>query len=106
MEFYDLMISDQRKSVIKNVWKASGITGVVKSGLANLPSMDPFADADPLIAEPTISNNKSPITEEEIVERGYARGWHNDSDEECEMEGQDETRSVFNIFDDIYDDGE
>ena len=103
MEFYDLMISDQRKSVIKNVWKASGITGVVKTGLANLPSMDPFADTDPLIA---ISNNKSLITEEEIVERGYARGWHNDSDEECEMEGQDETRSVFNIFDDIYDDGE
>ena len=68
--------------------------------------MDPFAGTDPFIAEPTISNNKSPITEEEIVERGYARGWHNDSEEEWEMEGQDESRSVFNTFDDIYDDGE
>ena len=38
-------------------------------------------------------------------ERGYARDWHDDSDE-WEMEGQDETRSAFDIFDDVNDDGE
>ena len=73
MEFYDLMTSDQGKSAIKNSWKASGITGVIESGLANLPSIDPFTDIDPLITEPTLSNNELPIPEEEIVERGYVR---------------------------------
>ena len=106
MEFYDLMTSDQGKSVIKNGWKASGITGVTESGLANLPSIDPFADIDSLIIEPTIGINESPFLEEEIIERGYARGWHDDSDKEWEMEGQNKTRSAFNIFDDVNDNGE
>ena len=103
-EFYDLMTSDQGKFVIKNGWKAPRVTGVTESGLPNLPSIDLFADIDPLVTEPTISNNESPIPEEEIVETGYARDWHNDSDEEWEMEGQNETRSAFNIFDDGNDD--
>ena len=54
----------------------------------------------------SISNNESSIPEEDIVERGYARDWHNDSDEEWEMEGQDETRSAFDIFDDVNNVGE
>ena len=87
MKFYDLMTSDQGKSVIKNGWKASEITGVIESELANLPSIDPFADIDPLIIEPAISNNESPIPEEKIVERGYARDWYHDLDEEWEREG-------------------
>ena len=74
MEFYDLMVSDQGKSVIRNGWKASGIIRIIESGLANLPSTDPFVDIDPLITEPRISkNNEPPIAEEEIIERGYAR---------------------------------
>ena len=71
-----------------------------------MSSIDPFADIDPLTTEPIISNNKSPIPEDEIVERDYTRDWHSDSDEKWEVEGQDETRSVFDIFDDINDDGE
>ena len=103
MEFYDLMTSDQGKSIIKNGWRASEIIGVIESGLTNLPSIDPFPDIDPLITEPTISNNELPIPEEETVDRGYARYWHDDSDEEWEMEGQNETRSAFDIFDDVND---
>ena len=48
MELYDLMTSNRGKSVIKKGWKASGIIGVIESGLANLPSIDPFADMDHL----------------------------------------------------------
>ena len=74
MEFYNLMVSDQGKSVIRNGWKASGITRIIESELANLPSIDPFVDIDPLITEPKIcKNNEPPIAEEEIIERGYAR---------------------------------
>ena len=105
-EFYDLMTYDQGKSVIKNGWEASGITGVIESRLVNLSSVDPFADIDPLVTKPTISNNKPLIPEEEIVERGYARDWYDDSVEEWEMEGQDETKSAFDIFDGVKDDGE
>ena len=105
-EFYDLMTYNQGKSVIKNGWEASGITGVIESRLVNLSSVDPFAEIDPLVTKPTISNNKPLIPEEEIAERGYARDWYDDSAEEWEMEGQDETRSAFDIFDGIKDDGE
>ena len=68
IEFYDLMAYDQGKSVIKIRWKGSGIKRVIESGLANLPSIDPFADIDPPITEPTINNNESRIPEEKIVE--------------------------------------
>ena len=105
-EFYDLMTYDQGKLVIKNGWEASRITGVIESRLVNLSSIDPFAEIDPLITKPTISNNKPPIPEEEIVERGYARDWYDDSVKEWEMEGQDETKSAFDIFDGVKDDGE
>ena len=55
MELYDLMTSDQGKSVIKNGWKASSVTGVIESRLATLPSIDPFADIDPLITRSAFS---------------------------------------------------
>ena len=105
-EFYDLMTYDQGKLEIKNGWEASRITGVIESRLVNLSSIDPFAEIDPFITKPTISNNKPPVPEEEIVERGYARDWYDDSVKEWEMEGQDETRSAFHIFDGVKDDGE
>ena len=105
-EFYDLMTYDQGKSVIIDCWEASGITGVLESRLVNLSSVDLFANIDPLVTKPTISNNKPLIPEEEIAERGYARDWYDDSAEEWEMEGQDETRSAFDIFDGVKDDGE
>ena len=105
-EFYDLMTYNQGKSVIKNGWEASGITGVIESRLVNLSSVDPFAEIDPLVTKPTISNNKPLIPEEEIVERGYPRDWYDDAVEEWEMEGQDETGSAFDIFYGVKDDGE
>ena len=71
-----------------------------------MSSIDPFAEIDPFITKPTISNNKPPVPEEEIVERGYARDWYDDSVKEWEMEGQDETKSAFDIFDGVKDDGE
>ena len=51
---------------MKNGWKIAGIT---ESGLANLQSIDSFADIYSLITEPTIINNESPNPEERIVER-------------------------------------
>ena len=69
-------------------------------------SIDPFADIDRLATEPTINNNESAIPEEEIIDRGYARDWHDDSDEEWEMESQNKTRSAFDIFDDVNNDEE
>ena len=105
-EFYDLMTYDQGKLEIKNGWEASRITGVIESRLVNLSSIDPFAEIDPFITKPTISNNKPPVPEEEIVERGYARDWYDDSVKEWEMEGQDEAKSAFDIFDGVKDDGE
>ena len=105
-EFYDLMTYDQGKLEIKNGWEASRITGVIESRLVNLSSIDPFAEIDPFITKPTISNNKPPVPEEEIVERGYARDWYDDSVKEWEMEGQDETKSAFDISDGVKDDGE
>ena len=102
------MTSDQGKSIIKNGWNVPRITGVIESGLENLLSIDLFAEIDPLVTEPTLIQlvTESPIPEEEIAGGGYARDWHDDSDEKWEIEGQDETRSAFDIFDDVSDDGE
>ena len=37
------------KKYIDGGWRASGITGAVQMGTANLPLIDPFNDLDPLL---------------------------------------------------------
>ena len=48
MQLYDYMTSSASQEVIANGWKDSGITYALEMGLSRLPSLDPFADTDPL----------------------------------------------------------
>jgi len=107
-EYYDHMTSENGKPVIKNGWKASGITNAIEMGLSKLPSIDPFSDIDPLISEPSLNTNDAPIPEEEIIARGYARESECESDDEWEsvVAGEGEMRSAFDLFNDISDDEE
>ena len=107
-EYYDHMTSENGKPVIKNGWKASGITNAIEMGLSKLPSIDPFSDIDPLISEPSLNTNDAPIPEEEIIARGYAWESECESDDEWEsvVAGEGEMRSAFDLFNDISDDEE
>ena len=48
-EFYNNMISTEGKKYIYSRWRTAGITDVVQIGKANLPSIDPLNDLDPLL---------------------------------------------------------
>ena len=44
-DFYNYMTSGAAKKVIESGWVSSGIRDVVRLGLSELPSIDPFQDS-------------------------------------------------------------
>ena len=51
------MATKEGKNIIMSGWKSAGIPQAIRTGSANLESLDPFSDIDPLISEVTHENN-------------------------------------------------
>ena len=50
--FYNHMTSERRIEIIECGWRASGILDALRMGSSALPSIDPFADIDPMLPAP------------------------------------------------------
>ena len=49
IDLYNHLTSPEGQEICIKGWKASGIYGAVNMSSANLPSLDPFSDIDPLL---------------------------------------------------------
>ena len=47
VDLYNHMTSEEGKKIILAGWRTTGIMDAISLGVANLPSLDPFADIDP-----------------------------------------------------------
>ena len=56
VELYNQMKTKEGKDIMSG-WKSAGIPVAIRTGSANLESLDPFSDIDPLISEVTHENN-------------------------------------------------
>ena len=51
------MTTPEREQVISSGWNAAGITNALKNGETCLEPLDPFADIDPLVSEPSVEQD-------------------------------------------------
>ena len=56
-ELCNQMTTKEGKDIIMSSWKSAGISQAIRTGSANLVSLDPFIDIDPFISEVTHENN-------------------------------------------------
>ena len=51
------MATPEEEQVISSGWCAAGITNALKNGETCLELLDPFADIDPLLSEPSVKQD-------------------------------------------------
>ena len=85
VDFYNHMTSGEKKKVIDNGWTSSSIKDAIPLSLDSLPSIDPFHDIAPMIADPSgsppIPNHTVYGFSREVKSIGYSRDAES-SDEE------------------------
>ena len=105
VELYNQM-KTKGKNIIMSGWKSAGIPVAIRTGSANLESLDPFSDIDPLISEVTHEKNINiaEINEEEreTFFNPAFDFYENESDSDEDIYApEDDHRNVFDIFEDI-----
>ena len=89
IDLYNDLTSAKGKEVVIGGWRASGILRAVEEGANNLPTLDPFADLEPLALE---TNVEEMLTINSFPEPGHmdVNERNIDSDSEFEYEEDDE----------------
>ena len=113
IDFYNEMTSGKGVEIVKSGWRASGIEDVVSLGLEKLPSIDPFDELDPMIADNQnlVQSNFlrmtaiACLTEEQLTILGLRsdNGSDQSDDDESEWVSQSQERSAFDIFEDEHE---
>ena len=69
-------------------WLSAGVHDTVRLGLNKWPYIDPFEDIDPVIetAIPETNLLAASGKDKEHIARAYSREFHNDNDEEADLE--------------------
>lgn len=94
------MTSDEGKKYIESGWRASGIADAIKMGKANLPSIDPFDDLDPLLPSTEESGENFTLIAISAEQNGESKSDdENDSSEE-DSEWEYDEHSAFDVFSD------
>ncbi len=100
IELYNHLTSPDGKAVCLKGWVVTGITDAIDMTSANLPSLDPFADIDPLNIEP----EKDPLTEcmPAMSSIYVTQDNHDDDGDDEEYEGVENEQ----LFEDEYDESD
>ena len=99
------MATDKGCDIIKNGWKAAGITDAVHLGLNNLPSVDPFNEMDPMLQPSTASADQNQLvaisrfTLDKIQMRYPNPSEDNSDEDDSEWEDSQQQRGAFDLFD-------
>ena len=105
VEFYNHLATNRSCDIIKNGWKAAGITSAIRLGLNNLPSVDPFDEMDSMVQPSTASADQnqlvaiSRINLEEIQMRYPIPSEDNSDEDDSEWEDPQQERRAFDLFD-------
>ena len=105
VEFCNHMTSGKGCNIIKNGWKAAGITNAICLGLHNLPSVDPFDEMDAMLQPSTASAGQnqlvviSRITLDETQMRYPNLSEDNSDKDDSEWGDPQQERGAFYLFD-------
>ena len=87
------MTSAEGKGIIISGWRRAGILDAVAKGRANLASLDPFHDIDPLLDVPIILETTQ-LNEENFTSSYVSSMSTNDDDDEDDEDWIDEQGNV------------
>ena len=102
------MTTDKGCDIIKNRYKAAGITDATRLGSNNLPSVYPFDQMDPMLQPSTASADQnqlvaiSIITLDEIQMRYHNPSEDNSDEDDSEWEDPQQERGAFDLFDEWF----
>ena len=74
------MTTPNGEQVIPSGWSAAGITNALKNGKTCLEPLDPFADIDPLVSEPSAEQDDSNILQ---IDKGLSQQLSFKDEKDC-----------------------
>ena len=90
------MTRSEGKQVISSGWCAAGITNAPKNGETCLELMEPFADIDPLVSEPSVEQKDSNILQ---IGEGLIQHLLSENEKDsCDSEWEFEDGNIFDVI--------
>ena len=87
------MTKPEGGQVISSGWSAAGITNALKNGETCLEPLDPFADIDPLVSEPSVEQDDSDILQ---IDKGHIQHLPSkDEKDSCDSEWEFKDGNIF-----------
>ena len=84
------------EQVISIGWRTAGITNALKNGETCLEPLDPFADIDPLVNEPSVEKNDSNKLQ---IDEGLIQHLSSENDKDsCDSEWEFEDGNIFDVI--------
>ena len=95
VDFYNRMTTPEEEQVISRGWSAAGITNALKNGETCLESLDPFADIDPLVSEPSVEQDDGNMLQ---IEEGLIQHLPSEDEKDsCDSEWEIDDGNVFDV---------
>ena len=94
VDFYNHMTTPEGEQVISSGWSAAGITNALKNGETCFEPLDPFADIDPLVSQPSVEQDDGNMLQikEGLIQHLPSENEKDSCDSEWEIDG-------VNVFD-------
>ena len=90
------MTTLEGEQVISYGWSAAGITNALKNGETCLEPLDPFADIDPLVSEPSVGQDDSNILQ---IDKGLIQHLSSEDEKDsCDSEWEFEDGNIFDVI--------
>ena len=90
------MTRPEVEQVISSGWSTAGITNALKNGETCLEPLDPFADIDPLLSEPSVEQDDSNILQ---IDEGLIQQLSSENEKDaCDSEWEFEDGTIFEVI--------
>ena len=90
------MTRPEVEQVISSGWSTAGITNTLKNGETCLEPLDPFADIDPLLSEPSVEQDDSNILQ---IDEGLIQHLSSENEKDsCDSEWEFEDGNIFEVI--------
>ena len=90
------MTTSEGEQVISSGWSAAGIPNALKNEETCLEPLDPFADIDPLVSEPSVEQDDSNILQ---IDEGLIQHLSSKNEKDsCDSEWESEDGNIFDVI--------
>ena len=90
------MTASEGEQVISSGWSAAGVTNALKNGETCVEPLNPFANIDPLVSEPSVEQDDSNILQ---IDEGLIQHLSSENEKDsCDSEWEFEDGNIFDVI--------